>query len=117
MSINSGSIHYGLLPQAFLVDAKASTENNRETLQQSQLPMDADFVSKDVHVTMNAGVPPHIELPGTMGGPLLAVRYRRACVAGSSLRLSNTMVSGRNRRSTVTSRRECISSASATSPG
>lgn len=64
---------YGLLPQAFLVDAKASTENNRETLQQSQLPMDADFVSKDAHVTMKAGVPPHIELPGTMGGPLLAV--------------------------------------------
>ena len=48
-------------------------------------------------------------------GPLLAVRYRRACVAGSSLRLSNTMVSGRNRRSTVTSRRE--NAARSSSPG
>ena len=64
---------YGLLPQALLVDAKASTENNRETLQQSQLPMDADFISKGVHVTMKAGVEPHLELPGTMNGPLHAV--------------------------------------------
>ncbi|MDC7715988.1 SfiI family type II restriction endonuclease [Vogesella sp. DC21W] len=64
---------YGLLPQALLVDAKASTENNRETLQQSQLPMNADFISKDVHVTMNAGVEPHLELPDTMNGPLHAV--------------------------------------------
>ena len=64
---------YGLLPQAFLVDAKASTEDYRETLQQSQLPMDADFVSKGVHVQMKAGVPPHLELPGTIGGPLYAV--------------------------------------------
>ncbi|MGW0103421.1 SfiI family type II restriction endonuclease, partial [Nocardia sp. NPDC003354] len=36
---------YGLLPQVLLVDAKASTENNRDTLQRSQLPMDAEFIS------------------------------------------------------------------------
>src|SRR5438105_875863 len=33
----------GIFPQVLLVDAKASTENNRDTLQQSQLPMDAEF--------------------------------------------------------------------------
>lgn len=64
---------YGLLPQALLVDAKASTENNRETLQQSQLPMDADFTCKNVHVQMSAGVEPHLDLSGTMNGQLVAV--------------------------------------------
>lgn len=64
---------FGLLPQAFLVDAKASTENNRETLQQSQLPMRADFMSKGVHVTMEPGVEPHLELTSTMNGQLHAV--------------------------------------------
>ena len=64
---------FGLLPQALLVDAKASTENNRETLQQSQLPMKADFISNDVHVIMEPGVEPHLELPETMNGQLHAV--------------------------------------------
>lgn len=64
---------FGLLPQAFLVDAKASTENNRDTLQQSQLPMDAEFLSSGQVVTLRAGVPPHLEIPTTSGPPLLAV--------------------------------------------
>lgn len=64
---------FGLLPQALLVDAKASTENNRDTLQQSQLPMDADFISKGVHVSMKAGVEPHLELHGAFAGQLHAV--------------------------------------------
>ena len=64
---------FGLLPQAFLVDAKASTENNRDTLQQSQLPMDADFMSGKKQYAMSAGVEPHIELPATMNGSLYAV--------------------------------------------
>lgn len=64
---------FGLLPQVLLVDAKASTENNRETLQQSQLPMDANFISKDAPVTMRAGVEPHFELPASMNGQLHAV--------------------------------------------
>src|SRR4051812_47166119 len=34
---------HGLFPQALLVDAKASKEDNRTTLQQSQLPMAAEF--------------------------------------------------------------------------
>jgi len=53
---------FGLFPQALLVDAKASTENNRETLQQSQLPMEADFISKGTGVSMPAGVPPHLDI-------------------------------------------------------
>lgn len=64
---------YGLLPQALLVDAKASTENNRETLQQSQLPMDADFISDGQHHRMTAGVEPHLELTGALNGKLHAV--------------------------------------------
>lgn len=52
-----------LLPQALLVDAKASTENNRDTLQQSQLPLDAEFRSKDQVVRLAAGVPPHLDIP------------------------------------------------------
>ena len=67
------STPFGLLPQAFLVDAKASTENNRDTLQRSQLPMDAEFVSEDQTVYLKAGVPPHLEIPTTSGQPLLAV--------------------------------------------
>ncbi|HUY89846.1 MAG TPA: SfiI family type II restriction endonuclease, partial [Pirellulales bacterium] len=36
---------FGIFPQVLLVDAKASTENNRDTLQQSQLPMNAEFIA------------------------------------------------------------------------
>jgi hypothetical protein len=67
---------YGLLPQVLLVDAKASTENNRDTLQQSQLPMDAEFLSlaaKGTAVKLSAGVPPHMEIPTADDGLLLAV--------------------------------------------
>src|SRR5437868_8546341 len=53
---------YGLLPQVLLVDAKASTENNRDTLQQSQLPMDAEFRSNKQVVQLSAGVRPHMEI-------------------------------------------------------
>ncbi len=64
---------FGLFPQALLVDAKASTENNRETLQQSQLPMNAEFESKGQTVQVAAGLPPHLVLPATKGPDLLAV--------------------------------------------
>ena len=64
---------FGLLPQAFLVDAKASKEDNRDTLQQSQLPMDAEFESAGKTVNLRAGVPPHLEIASTSGTPLLAV--------------------------------------------
>jgi len=67
---------YGLLPQVLLVDAKASTENNRDTLQQSQLPMDAEFVSsvaKGTVVRLTAGVPSHLEIPAVDDSLLLAV--------------------------------------------
>lgn len=63
---------FGLLPQALLVDAKASTENNRDTLQQSQLPMDADFESNGQPYQLAAGFPPHMDLTAT-GGVLHAV--------------------------------------------
>lgn len=55
---------FGLFPQVLLVDAKASTENNRETLQQSQLPMDAEFrtTKGSVH-NLLAGVGPHLDIP------------------------------------------------------
>jgi len=61
------STPYGIFPQALLVDAKASTENNRETLQTSQLPMDAEFECKDKVVLVNAGVPPHQAIRGQAG--------------------------------------------------
>jgi len=67
------STPFGMLPQAFLVDAKASTENNRDTLQQSQLPMNAEFSSAGAIVSLPAGVPPHLEISSTSGAPLLAV--------------------------------------------
>jgi Type II restriction enzyme SfiI len=65
---------YGLIPQVLLVDAKASTENNRDTLQRSQLPMDAEFMTTtgDV-VRMAAGVQPHMEIDSASGELLLAV--------------------------------------------
>jgi hypothetical protein len=54
---------FGLIPQALLVDAKASTENNRDTLQRSQLPMDAEFRdAKGKAHTLSAGVLPHLEI-------------------------------------------------------
>jgi hypothetical protein len=64
---------FGMLPQVLLVDAKASTENNRDTLQQSQLPMDADFISNRRPVSLQAGVPPHLEIGAHGGEVLLAV--------------------------------------------
>jgi hypothetical protein len=64
---------FGLLPQVLLVDAKASTENSRDTLQQSQLPMDADFVSNGATVTMSAGVAPHLNIQMSSGKMLPAV--------------------------------------------
>lgn len=64
---------FGLIPQAFLVDAKASTENNRDTLQQSQLPMDADFESNGNSFHMKAGVVPHLEIPSFDGSQIRAI--------------------------------------------
>lgn len=63
---------FGLIPQAFLTDAKALKENNRTTLQRSQLPMDADFESKGIPVRLPAGVPQHLEISAT-GKDLVAV--------------------------------------------
>jgi hypothetical protein len=59
------STPFGLFPQSLLVDAKASTERNRETLQQSQLPMDAEFVNNTTGATerLAAGFPPHLLIP------------------------------------------------------
>jgi hypothetical protein len=67
------STPFGLFPQVLLVDAKASTENNRETLQQSQLSMDAEFHSNTKVVRLAAGVPPHHELKmrGGMASPAI----------------------------------------------
>lgn len=64
---------FGIFPQVLLVDAKASTENNRETLQQSQLPMDADFVSNGMPVHLAAGVPPHLIVTTESGTSLPAI--------------------------------------------
>lgn len=65
---------FGLFPQALLVDAKASTEKNRDTLQQSQLPMDAEFRTKDGNVhTLLAGVEPHLDITVSSGSVLPAV--------------------------------------------
>lgn len=63
---------FGLLPQILLVDAKASTENNRDTLQNSQLPMDAEFRGSDGSViTLSAGVPAFMELNAEPDGGIL----------------------------------------------
>ena len=70
--MSSESDSYGLIPQALLVDAKASTENTRSNLQQSQLPMDADFLVNGVHVHLNAGVGPHLAI-NTQPSAVLAV--------------------------------------------
>jgi hypothetical protein len=58
---------YGLIPQVLLCDAKASTENNRDTLQQSQLTMDAEYVRDGAVMKLKAGVQPHLEIEGTNG--------------------------------------------------
>lgn len=64
----------GLFPQVLLVDAKASTENNRDTLQASQLPMDASFTaSSGQEYFLQAGVPPHLEIEAASGDTLVAV--------------------------------------------
>jgi hypothetical protein len=65
---------FGLFPQVLLVDAKASTENNRDTLQRSQLPMDAEFrTSSGAVVMLSAGVPPHMDIESADGSILAAV--------------------------------------------
>ena len=68
---------YGLIPQVLLVDAKASTEPNRTTLQQSQLPMDADFLkgkgASAAPVSLKAWVPEEHPVPMVSGGSLAAV--------------------------------------------
>ena len=64
----------GLFPQILLVDAKASKENNRDTLQASQLPMDAEFTTATgTVVRLPAGVPPHMEIASASGALLLAI--------------------------------------------
>ncbi len=56
---------FGLFPQALLVDAKASKEDYRANLQQSQLPMDVDMIVQSrprrPH-TVLAGLPPHLNI-------------------------------------------------------
>lgn len=64
---------FGLFPQVLLVDAKASTERNRETLQRSQLPLDADFAVGGKVEHMPAGVPPHMDLETISGATLPAI--------------------------------------------
>jgi hypothetical protein len=69
---------YGLFPQVLLVDAKASKENSRTTLQQSQLSMDADFTlkggaRKGDTSHMQAGVPQHLDLVSQTPKGLVAV--------------------------------------------
>jgi hypothetical protein len=68
------STPFGLFPQVLLVDAKASTENNRETLQQSQLPMDADFRTTDGQAhSLTAGVLPDVPVVMRDGTQLAGV--------------------------------------------
>lgn len=86
---------FGVIPQAFLVDAKASTENNRDTLQQSQLPMDAEFrdSSGNIH-TLTAGVLPHLDIEVDDGSQMPAIstsllahfHYTKAPVAAGARR-------------------------------
>ncbi|CAA9239540.1 MAG: hypothetical protein AVDCRST_MAG93-1262 [uncultured Chloroflexia bacterium] len=54
------STPFGLFPQSLFVDAKASTERNRETLQQSQRPMDAVSINNTTGAARRlvAGFPP-----------------------------------------------------------
>ncbi len=69
---------HGLIPQALLVDAKASTEDWRANLQQSQLPMAADFTivrgkRKGQLVHMEPVLPAHLPITAMSGNDLLAV--------------------------------------------
>lgn len=64
---------FGLFPQVLLVDAKASTENNRETLQQSQLSMDADFESNGKAVRLEAGIQSHMDITTVTGAVIPAI--------------------------------------------
>lgn len=65
---------HGLFPQVLLVDAKAAKENNRTTLQQSQLSMDAEFrTAPGAGARMVAGVPPDWPIPSPTGPGLRAV--------------------------------------------
>lgn len=69
---------YGTLPQVLLVDAKASTENNRETLQQSQLPMRAEWelsrgTRRGQSASLDPGVPAHHDIRAYSGNLLHAV--------------------------------------------
>jgi len=65
---------FGLFPQALLVDAKASKEDYRANLQQSQLPMDVDMIVQSrpprPHTVM-AGLPAHLDI-AVRGGHLPA---------------------------------------------
>ena len=64
---------YGIIPQVLLVDAKASKENFRDTLQQSQLTMDAEFRTSNGGVAqLKAGVAEHIDIDAA-NGTLLAL--------------------------------------------
>lgn len=58
---------FGVIPQALLVDAKASTEDHRANLQRSQLPMDADLMvgqgAGAVAHHVDAGLPAHLTIP------------------------------------------------------
>jgi len=67
------STPFGLLPQVLLVDAKASTENNRTTLQQSQLSMTADFQSRGQDYQLLPGVAPHLSITSHLGNELPAI--------------------------------------------
>jgi hypothetical protein len=59
---------YGLIPQVLLVDAKASKEGYRDTLQKSQLPMNAEFRLRGGGVgKLDAGVPPDLEIEAANG--------------------------------------------------
>ncbi len=65
------STPFGIIPQALLVDAKASTEDHRANLQRSQLPMDADFrvghgPNAPIH-HVPAGLPEHLVLEMNSG--------------------------------------------------
>jgi len=63
---------YGLIPQALLVDAKAAKECNRTTLQQSQLPFDADFKVHNRPDSMTAGIP-HLSIRMASGREITAL--------------------------------------------
>lgn len=57
------STSLGVIPQVLLVDAKASTEKSRASLQRSQLCMRADWEVNGRHLQMEPGIPPDWALP------------------------------------------------------